>query len=69
MPDLNAAVLSTIRAAAPGAVIVIATRAIDEQMAERALAAGAFDYVTKPIDMAHLADAIETGLTMHDVVL
>lgn len=70
MPGLNGTdALPTLRAVAPRAAIIMISGTTNEETARRALAAGAFDYVTKPIDLVHLIDAIETALAMHDVAL
>ena len=39
----------------------------NQELAKHTLAAGAFDYVTKPIDLVHLLDTLETALAMNDV--
>jgi DNA-binding NtrC family response regulator len=70
MPGLSGTdALPTLRAVAPGAAIIMVSGTTNEETARRALAAGAFDYVTKPVNFAHLIDAIETALAMHDVAL
>jgi DNA-binding response OmpR family regulator len=70
MPGLKGTdALPTLRAVAPRAAIIMISGTTDEEPAKRALAAGAFDYVTKPIDFVHLIDAIETALAMHDIAL
>lgn len=61
--------LPTLRAVAPRASIIMVSGTTNEQIAKRALAAGAFDYVTKPVNLVHLVDAIETALAMADVSL
>ena len=70
MPSLSGTdALWTLRAVAPGAAIIMVSGTTNEQTANRALAVGAFDYVTKPVNLVHLIDAIETALAMHDVAL
>lgn len=70
MPGLSGTdALPTLRAVAPGAAIIMVSGTMNEQTAKRALAAGAFDYVTKPVNLVHLIDTIETALAMHDVAL
>jgi DNA-binding response OmpR family regulator len=70
MPDLSGAdALPTLRAVAPGAAIILVSGTTNEETAKRALAAGAFDYVTKPVNLVHVIDTIETALALHDVVL
>jgi len=36
----------------------------DAALAQRTLACGAFDYVTKPVDPEHLAQSVETAVMM-----
>lgn len=68
MPGLSGTdALPTLRAVAPRAAIIMISGMTNEQTAKRTLAAGAFDYITKPIDLVHLIDAIQTALAMHDV--
>jgi DNA-binding NtrC family response regulator len=70
MPGLSGTdALPTLRAVAPAAAIIMVSGTTNEQTAKRALAAGAFDYVTKPVNFVHLIDTIETALAMHDVAL
>jgi len=70
MPELSGTdELPTLRAVARGAAIIIVSGTMNEQTAKRALAAGAFDYVTKPVNFVHLVDTIETALAMHDIPL
>ena len=70
MPGLSGTdALPTLRAVAPGAAIIMVSGTMNEQTAKRALAAGAFDYVIKPVNFLHLVDTIETALAMHDIAL
>lgn len=70
MPGLSGTdALPTLRAVAPRAAIIMVSGTTSEQTAKRSLAAGAFDYVTKPVNLVHLIDTIETALAMHDVTL
>ncbi len=70
MPALSGTdALPTLRAVAPRAAIIMVSGTTNEQVAKRALAAGAFDYITKPVNLVHLLDTIETALAMHDVAL
>jgi DNA-binding response OmpR family regulator len=70
MPGLNGTdALPTLRAVAPRAAIIMISGTTNEQTAKRTLAAGAFDYITKPVDLVHLIDAIQTALAMHDIAL
>jgi FixJ family two-component response regulator len=36
----------------------------DVEVARRAFAAGAFDYATKPVDLARLLESVETAVAM-----
>ena len=66
MPGLSGMdALPTLRAVAPRAAIIMVSGTTNEEVAKRTLAAGAFDYVTKPIDFVRLVDTIETALAMH----
>jgi DNA-binding NtrC family response regulator len=70
MPGLSGTdALPTLRAVAPAAAIIMVSGTMNEETAKRALAAGAFDYVTKPVNFVHLVDTIETALAMHAVAL
>jgi two-component system CheB/CheR fusion protein len=70
MPGLSGTdALPTLRAVAPAAAIIMVSGTTNEQTAKRALAGGAFDYITKPVNLVHLIDTIETALAMHDVAL
>jgi len=41
----------------------------NSEVAKRALAYGAFDYVTKPIDITYPAQSIETAFTLGELTL
>jgi two-component system OmpR family response regulator len=70
MPGLSGSdALPTLRAVAPRAAIIMVSGTTNEQTAKRTLAAGAFDYLTKPIDLVRLIDTMQTALAMHDVAL
>lgn len=65
MPGLSGiTALEQIRASHPEVEVIMVTGVGDEAIARRALALGAFDYVTKPIDFAYLTWALETCLLM-----
>lgn len=65
MPGLSGIdALPTIRALAPGAVVIMISATEDAATAKRALAYGAFDYLVKPIDLTYLTRSIETALLM-----
>ena len=55
MPDMNGLdVLKKIKNLQPDIPVAIVTSVWDEAEAERAFEAGAYEYVTKPVDMEHL---------------
>lgn len=65
MPGLSGiSALEQIRASHPEVEVIMVTGVGDEEVAKRALALGAFDYVAKPIDFAYLTWALETCLLM-----
>jgi len=65
MPGLSGTdALPTIRAMAPRAVVIMVSGTADEDVAKRALARGAFDYVVKPVNFEYLARGLETALAM-----
>jgi len=62
MPGLNGLdALPAFRALAPRTVVIMVSGTTDSEIAKRALAHGAFDYVTKPVDITYLAQTIETA--------
>jgi DNA-binding NtrC family response regulator len=56
--------LPTIRALAPHAVVIMVGTTADHEIARRALARGAFDWVVKPVDLDYLAQSVDMALTM-----
>ncbi len=60
--------LRAIRAVAPDAIVIMVSGSTDVELSKRALAYGAFDYVTKPIDFEYLARSVETAVAMRSVV-
>ena len=56
--------LPTIRALAPHAMVILLGTVAEHEIARRALARGAFDYVVKPVDFDYLAESIDMALTM-----
>ncbi len=65
MPGLSGVdALPTLRALAPETKIIMVSGEHDPELAKRALAHGAFDYVTKPVDLAYLTQSLETALMM-----
>ncbi len=68
MPKLRGVdALPAIRGIAPETKVIMVSGTTDEVTAKRALAYGAFDYVTKPINLSRLARAIEAALTMKEL--
>ena len=68
LPGLNGVeALPTIRALAPHAMVIMVSGSTDVELSKRALAYGAFDYVTKPIDFEYLARSVETAVAMRVV--
>jgi len=53
----------------PTSAAAAAPRPTNSEVAKRALAYGAFDYVTKPIDITYLAQSIETAFTLGELTL
>ena len=65
MPGLKGTdALPTIRAVAPRAVVIMVSGTADADLAKRALALGAFDYIIKPVDVNYLTQSLETALAM-----
>jgi len=65
MPGLAGAdALIAIQAVAPTVKIIMVSGTSDAALAQRTLALGAFDYVTKPVDLEHLARSVETAVMM-----
>jgi YesN/AraC family two-component response regulator len=61
MPGLNGLdALPGIRALAPNAKVVMVSGIHDETVAKQTLARGAFDYMTKPLDLAYLRRTVDT---------
>ena len=65
MPGLGGVdALAAIRAVAPDVKVIMVSGTSSGDLASRALAYGAFDYVAKPIDLAYLQRSLETALMM-----
>lgn len=63
MPGLGGVeALATIRAVAPAVRVVMLSGITDVEVARRTLAYGAFEYIPKPFDPAHLLATVETVL-------
>ena len=56
--------LPTVRAVAPRAAVIMVSGSPDVELAKRALAHGAFDYTTKPIDLEYLVRSVEIAVAM-----
>ncbi len=65
MPGLGGIdALAAIRAVAPDVKVIMVSGTSSVDLASRALAYGAFDYVAKPIDLAYLQRSLETAFMM-----
>jgi CheY-like chemotaxis protein len=65
MPGLSGVgALPVIAALAPSTKVIMVSGSTNVEVSKRALAYGAFDYVTKPVDVGYLARAIDTAVTM-----
>jgi two-component system, sensor histidine kinase and response regulator len=63
LPGLSGiAALPAIHAIAPTTRVIMVSGTSDDALARRALAAGAFDYVVKPVDLTRLAEIVELAL-------
>lgn len=68
MPGLSGVeTLPTIRALAPHAAVIMVSGSTDTETSKLALARGAFDYVTKPIDFTYLTQSVETAVAMRSL--
>jgi DNA-binding response OmpR family regulator len=68
MPGLSGiSALQQLRARDPNLGVIMVTGNGDENIARRTLALGAFDYVTKPVDLDYLRRSIETLLLMRSL--
>lgn len=56
--------LVAIRAVAPRVAVIMVSGTADVGLAKQALASGAFDYVTKPIDFQYLRDSVQAAMEM-----
>ena len=56
--------LPTVHAIAPRAAVIMVSGSPDVELAKRALAHGAFDYTTKPIDLEYLVRSVEIAVAM-----
>lgn len=63
MPDLDGLeVLRVLKRADPAVGVVMVTAVGDEAVAKKAMRAGAYDYITKPIDFDYLDLVVTTKL-------
>jgi len=66
MPGLSGTeALPTIRSLAPRTAVIMVSGTGDVETAKRALAFGAFDYVTKPVDFTYLLQSLENAFALH----
>jgi two-component system, NtrC family, response regulator AtoC len=64
MPGMDGMeLLRRISEAPPAMAVVMVSANQDEAVARAALRAGAFDYITKPVDLDHLAAVVAAALT------
>jgi DNA-binding NtrC family response regulator len=56
--------LPTIRAFAPRAAVILMGTVAEIEIGRRGFARGAFDFVTKPLDLDALAETVEAALTL-----
>jgi len=65
MPGLSGIdLIPAIQAVSRDVKIIMVSGVTDSALAKRALAAGAFDFVTKPVDLRHLLETIEAAITL-----
>lgn len=63
MPDMNGLeCLKRIKSIAPDLPVTMVTAVWDGEMGKLALQAGAFDYITKPVDLNYLKTALHVKL-------
>lgn len=68
MPGLDGVgALPAMAALAPAMKVIMVSGSTNAEVARRALAHGAFDYVTKPVDFEYLGHAIASALTMREL--
>lgn len=68
MPGLSGTdALPTIRSLAPRTAVIMVSGTRDVETAKRALALGAFDYVTKPVDFGYLLQSLDNALALHSL--
>jgi len=63
MPEMDGfETLKRIKAIDPGIPVAMVTSVWDDEEGKRCLEAGAFEYITKPVDFNHLKDVILSKL-------
>jgi len=68
MPGLRGVdALPAIAAVAPNTKVIMVSGTSDAEVAKRALAHGAFDYVVKPVDFAYLGQSLDSAIAMKAV--
>jgi CheY-like chemotaxis protein len=68
MPGLSGVeTLQTIRTIAPRVKVIMVSGGTTPAQGMRALALGAFDFVTKPVDVAYLLQSVDTALVMKEL--
>lgn len=68
LPGLNGLIaLPSVRAVAPDTPVVMITGSTEPGLAKHALAFGAFDYMSKPVDLARLAVTLENAVAVRRV--
>jgi diguanylate cyclase (GGDEF)-like protein/PAS domain S-box-containing protein len=60
-------VLGRLREVSPASVVVVITGQGDERVAARLMKMGAYDYLTKPLDVPHLLRVVREACTVHRV--
>ena len=65
MPGLSGVdIIPAIRTVSRDVKMIMVSGVSDAVLAKRALAAGAFDFVTKPVSMDYLLQTLEAALTL-----
>ncbi len=68
MPDMNGMeVLDKIKEMSPSAVVIMVTALAENALGVESIKRGAFDFVTKPIDLKHLEFLIEFKIVQNSI--
>jgi len=68
MPDMNGMeVLDKIKEMSPSTVVIMATALAENALGVESIKRGAFDFVTKPIDLKHLEFLIEFKILQNSI--